>query len=88
MELETFHNKVQHLFYILVSHYTHFFAKPHRLARLCSSKSTCLGFYMYVFSYMGFPGSSVVRRPLANAGDSGLIARSGTSLGEEYGNPL
>ena len=37
---------------------------------------------------MGFPGSSVVRKPLADAGDSGSIARSGTSLGEDYGNPL
>ena len=39
---------------------------------------------MYVFSYLGFPGSSVVRKPPANAGNPG----SGRSLGEEYGNPL
>lgn len=31
---EPFHDKVQHLFYILISQYTHFFAKPLRLATL------------------------------------------------------
>ena len=40
---------------------------------------------------LGFPGSSVVKNPPANARDSeeaDLIAVSGTSPGEENGNPL
>ena len=32
---------------------------------------------------MGFPGSSVVQNPPANAGDAGSIPRSGHSLEEE-----
>ena len=36
----------------------------------------------------GFPGGSVVKNLLANAGDSGLISRSGRSPGEGNGNPL
>ena len=40
---------------------------------------------------MGFPGDSVVKNPLAKAGDPrdmGSIPRSGRSLGEGNGNPL
>ena len=37
---------------------------------------------------MVFPGGSVVRNPLANAGDAGLIPGSGRSSGEENGNIL
>ena len=36
----------------------------------------------------GFPGVSVVKNPPANAGDAGLIPRSGRSPGEGNGNPL
>ena len=36
----------------------------------------------------GFPGGSVVKNPLANAGDAGSNPRSGRSLGEGNGNPL
>ena len=36
----------------------------------------------------GFPGGSVVKNPLANAGDTGLIPGSGRSPEEENGNPL
>ena len=36
----------------------------------------------------GFPGVSVVENPPANAGDAGLIPRSGRSPGEGNGNPL
>ena len=36
----------------------------------------------------GFPGGAVVKNLPANAGDSGLILRSGRSLGEGNGNPL
>ena len=37
---------------------------------------------------MGFPGGSVVKNPLASAGDVGLIPESGRSPGEGNGNPL
>ena len=37
---------------------------------------------------MGFPGGSVVKNLLANAGDKGLIPELGRSLGEGNGNPL
>ena len=37
---------------------------------------------------MGFPGGLVVKNPLANAGDTGLIPGLGKSLGEGSGNPL
>ena len=38
--------------------------------------------------YMGFPGDSVVKNPLANTGDAGLIPGLGRSPGEGNGNPL
>ena len=38
--------------------------------------------------HQGFPGTSVVKNPLANAGDVGLIPGLGRSLGEENDNPL
>ena len=37
---------------------------------------------------MGFPGSSGVKNSLANAGDAGLIPRSGRFPGGGNGNPL
>ena len=36
----------------------------------------------------GFPGHSVVKNPLASAGDMGLIPGLGRSPGEGNGNPL
>ena len=36
----------------------------------------------------GFPGSSVVKNPPDNAGDTGLIPGSGRSSGERSSNPL
>ena len=39
-------------------------------------------------SSLGFPGGSVVKNTPANAGDSGLIPRSGGSPGEGNGNSL
>ena len=36
----------------------------------------------------GFPGVSVVKNPLANTGDAGLIPGLGRSPGDENGNPL
>ena len=37
---------------------------------------------------MGFPGSSVVKNLLANAGDAGSIPGWGKSFGEGNGKPL
>ena len=37
---------------------------------------------------MDFPGSSVVKNPPANEGDTGSIPRLGRSPGEGNGNPL
>ena len=37
---------------------------------------------------MGFPDALVVKNPLANAGDMGLIPGSGRSPGGGNGNPL
>ena len=37
---------------------------------------------------VGFPGGSVIKNLLANAGDAGLIPGSGRCPGEENGNPL
>ena len=39
-------------------------------------------------NYKSFPGDSVVKNLPANAGDVGLISRSGKSPGEGNGNPL
>ena len=36
----------------------------------------------------GFPGGSVVKNPLAKAGDSGSVCGLGRSHGEGNGNPL
>ena len=38
--------------------------------------------------WKGFPGGTVVKNPPANAGDMGLIPRSGRSPGEGNGNPI
>ena len=37
---------------------------------------------------MGFPGGSVVKNLLTNAGEVGSIPGLGSSPGEGYGNPL
>ena len=39
-------------------------------------------------TFSGFPGGSVVKNPLVNAGDLGSIPRSGRSPEEGNGNPL
>ena len=41
-----------------------------------------------ITNHWGFPGGSVVKNPLANAGDMGLIPGSGTCPGGGNGNPL
>ena len=43
--------------------------------------------FIYIFTW-GFPGDSVVKNLLANAGDVGLIPGSGRSPGEGNGNPF
>ena len=46
--------------------------------------------FSFVYSVLneGFPGGSVVKNLLANAGDAGLIPGLGRSPGEGNGNPL
>ena len=41
-----------------------------------------------IFTPLRFPGVSVIKNSPANAGDMGLIPRSGRSSGEGNGNPL
>ena len=43
---------------------------------------------MHLIPYRGFPGSSVVKNPLANGGNEGLIPCLGRSPGEGNGYPL
>ena len=47
-----------------------------------------LSYLLCMGKVRGFPGGSVVKNPLANAGDSGLILRSGRFPGQGNGNPL
>ena len=42
----------------------------------------------FIYSFMGFPGGSVVKNPPANAGDQSLIPRLGRFSGEGNGNPF
>ena len=44
--------------------------------------------YYKILNIVAFPGGSVVKNLLANAGDMGSIPRSGRSLGEGNGKPL
>ena len=45
--------------------------------------------YMHIYIHIyGFPGGSVVKNQLANAGDAGSIPGSGRSPGGENGNLL
>ena len=45
-------------------------------------------FYFLFLTNSGFPGSSMVKNPPANAGDMSLILGSGISPGDGNGNPL
>ena len=42
----------------------------------------------HVIFYMGFPGGTVVKNLLTNAGDAGSVPVSGRSPGGGNGNPL
>ena len=44
--------------------------------------------YVYICIYTGFPGGSDSKESACNAGDLGLIPRSGRSLGEGNVYPL
>ena len=43
---------------------------------------------VYFGAYLGFPGGTAVKNPLANAGDAGLTPGSGRSPGIGNGNLL
>ena len=61
-------------------------ATQHAHARSCT---LCTSFLCHLqLIVLGFPGGSVVKNSLANAGDDSLIPGSGRSPGEENGNPL
>ena len=55
--------------------------------QICKHFTMCI-FNCQVQRSLGFPGSSVVKNLLANAGDVGLIAGSGRSPEVGNGNPL
>ena len=48
----------------------------------------CIDINTWASIYMGFPSSSIVKNPLTNVGDLGLIPGLGRSPGEGNGNPL
>ena len=48
----------------------------------------CANTFMHFYTNMCFPGGSVVKNPLANAGDMGSIVGSRRFPGEGNGNPL
>ena len=68
--------------------------------RMCDPDILCIFFYYYlttkntldykqynlIHTYWGFPGSSVVKNPPANAGDVGSIPELGRSPEEGNGN--
>ena len=48
----------------------------------------CVNTFMHFFTNMCFLGGSVVKTPLANAGDVGSIVGARRPAGEGNGNPL
>ena len=54
---------------------------------LVSDIQQMIQLFIYIFTW-GFPGDSVVKNLLANAGDVGLIPGLGRFPGEGNGNPL
>ena len=59
----------------------------------CDHDKKCHQCFFFFFKIskviiIGSPGSSVVNNLPVNAGDMGLIPRSGRSLGEGNGNPI
>ena len=51
-----------------------------------TTQEICIRYYH--LGTPGFPGGSVVRKPSATAGDTGLVPRLGRYPGEGKGNPL
>ena len=49
---------------------------------------TCIYIYIYIHTYLGFPGGSDGKVSACSAGDVGSIPGSGRSPGERNGNPL
>ena len=79
----------QSLIYIYIYIYTHtqMFHCFIRIEQLwCFIQS--FFFFLNFDTNRGFPGSSVVKNPPANAGDLGSIPGSGSFPGERNGNPL
>ena len=62
--------------------------EPGRLQSMGSQSDTTERLHFHLHTYLGFPGGSVAKNLLANAGDVGLIPGSGRSPGERNCNPL
>ena len=62
--------------------------EPGRLQSMGSQSDTTERLHFHLHTYLDFPGGSVAKNLLANAGDVGLIPGSGRSPGEGNGNPL
>ena len=58
------------------------------MGRKESDMTERLHFHFHYSGPWGFPGGSVVKNPLANAGDASSIPGLGRSPGEGNGNPL
>ena len=48
----------------------------------------CIYVYTHIHIYIGLPGGLVVKNLPANAGDTGSIPGSGSSLGKGHVNPI
>ena len=62
--------------------------EPGRLQSMGSQSDTTERLHFHLHTYLDFPGGSVAKNLLANAGDVGLIPGSGRSPGDGNGNPL
>ena len=50
---------------------------------VCMYEYTCVYTHTHIFTYMGFPGGSVVKNSSASAGNLGSVPGSGRSLEKE-----
>ena len=77
------------LSYLLLLFYPQFFEEPPQKTSLSCFISFSLGWFLITASCTkGFPGSSVGKESICNAGDPSSIPGSGRSTGEEIGYPL
>ena len=70
---------------------SHPFGFTWHLNHLAKEQDTQGGACLLIYScdvFVGFPDGTVVKTPLANTGDMGLIPGLGRSPGGEHGNPL